>query len=100
MTAEGVGREPAGGSYEATMGLAYWSEHIRPTLGDLPIPGLRFLRDRYIKDVAANPEARRQIVAWWFSSPFAAPRRGPCGRCEASGEIDREPAGVTTCPDE
>ena len=45
--------------------LAYWSEHIRPTLGDLPVPGLRHLRDRYILDVQDNPVALVQLREWW-----------------------------------
>jgi hypothetical protein len=63
------------------MALAYWSENIRPTLGDLPIPGLRHLRDRYVMDVRANPEALRQVREWWFSSPFATAQK-----TDASGE--------------
>lgn len=45
--------------------LAYWSENIRPTLGDLPLPGLRYLRDRYVLDAQANPEALAQLRDWW-----------------------------------
>lgn len=48
--------------------LAYWSENIRPTLGDLPIEGLRFLRDQYVSDVQQNQEALSQIREWWRTS--------------------------------
>lgn len=53
------------GDQDQHAALAYWSEQIRPTLGDLPTPALRHLRDRYVLDVQDNPAALAQLREWW-----------------------------------
>lgn len=56
---------PAEQADDAIAALAFWSESVRPTLGDLPVEGLRVLRDQYVEDVQANQVALAQLREWW-----------------------------------
>lgn len=62
MTTDASGSSQADDSFAA---VAYWSENIRPRLGDLPIEGLRFLRDQYIRDVLSDDVALPMLRDWW-----------------------------------